>query len=388
MVLLVIEAAGAISVAIWMYLLLARGGFWRLSAPGPSVPSQGPPGPACPAIVAIIPARDEAEVIARSVTSLLAQSEIECIHVFVVDDGSGDGTASVAMAAAKNAGKAGVLTVISGQTLPPGWSGKLWALQQGIVCASKLTPRYVLLTDADVAHAPGELSALRARMEAGGYDLASLMVRLRCESFAEKLLIPAFVFFFFQLYPPRWVANSRRATAGAAGGCILLRPEALERAGGLAAIRGQVIDDCVLARAVKNAGGRIWLGPAEETASIRAAGGFAEIGQMIARTAFSQLRHSTVLLLLTVFAMALIYLLPVGLVVAGRPLLVTLGAVAWLLMAVAYWPTVKYYGLPPLSALSLPASALFFTGATIHSAMQYWRGRGGEWKGRVQDSNK
>ena len=397
MFLLVLEAAGSVSLTIWGYLLLARGGFWR--APESSqdqwscATSHGKTHspdnrPSSATIAAIIPARDEADVIGRAVTSLMEQSEAGSIRVFVVDDGSTDGTAGVALAAGETAGKSEALRVIPGQSLPPGWSGKLWALQQGIVRAHEFAPRYLLLTDADVVHAPDELSGLIELMEAGSYDLASLIVKLRCESIAEKLLMPALVFFFFQLYPPSWIADPRCQTAGAAGGCILIRPEALERAGGIAAVRGEVIDDCALAGAVKRSGGKLWLGAAKKTASIRAYEGFSGIGQMISRTAFRQLRHSAALLLLTILAMTLVYLLPVALVLTGRPMAAMLGVTTWLLMTVAYRPTVKYCGLSPQWALLLPAAALFYMGATVRSALLYWWGRGGEWKGRVQDGKK
>jgi hopene-associated glycosyltransferase HpnB len=387
------KLAGEASLAIWVYLVLGRGGFWRpptirLSRWSGESPIQGqaPQGAAGTFLAAIVPARDEAEVIARSITSLLEQSVPGGIQVFVVDDGSSDGTAGVALAAAEKAGKAQSLHVIPGQTLPPGWSGKLWAMQQGIACARAFAPRYLLLTDADIVHSPDELAGLIACMETGGFDLASLMVQPRCRSFAEKLLMPAFVFFFFQLYPPRWVADARRATAGAAGGCLLLRPEALERAGGLAAVRGEVIDDCALAGVVKRNGGKLWLGAARETASIRGEEGFTGIGRMIARTAFSQLRHSAVLLLLTMVAMTLMYLLPAVLAFSGRLVTALPGIAGWLLMTVAYRPTVRHCRLSLLWALTLPVAALFFTGATFCSALMYWCGQGGKWKGRVQDS--
>jgi hopene-associated glycosyltransferase HpnB len=211
------------------------------------------------------------------------------------------------------------------------------------------------------------------------------MVKLHCRSLAEKLLIPAFVFFFFMLYPPQWIRDPRRKTAGAAGGCILIRSAALERIGGIAAIRGEIIDDCALARAVKRTGGRVWLGATADTHSVRPYNSFGEIEKMIARTAFNQLRHSFWLLLGTVIGMVLTYLLPLALMVSGSARLAMVGAAAFVLMCGSYVPMVQFYELNPLWALTLPFSAAFYTLATLHSAVQYWRGRGGEWKGRAQD---
>jgi len=283
---------------------------------------------------------------------------------------------------------------VRGAPLPPGWSGKLWALEQGTELARQTNPDFFLFTDADIEHAPDSLSSLVAIARGAPYDLASFMVKLHCQSVAEKLLIPAFVYFFFKLYPPAWIANPRRSTAGAAGGCILIRPAALDKAGGIAAIRQEVIDDCSLAARVKRTGGRLWLGASATTRSIRPYGGFSEIGRMISRSAFSQLRHSTLFLLLSMVGMAATYLLPPALVLgdllgghhAGTAALaVGTSAAAWLLMIVSYVPVLRLYRLSPLWALALPAAAVFYVGATFHSAVKYWSGSGGQWKGRIQD---
>jgi hopene-associated glycosyltransferase HpnB len=187
------------------------------------------------------------------------------------------------------------------------------------------------------------------------------------------------------LYPPAWILSSKRKTAGAAGGCILIRPEALRRIGGISAIRNQVIDDCALARAVKRKGGRVWLGLTRSTVSIRSYGSFAEIGRMIARTAFNQLQHSPLLLVGTVLGLFFTYLLPPILVLTRQPRLVSVGGAAWLLMSASYLPMVRFYKRSPLWSMALPGIALFYTGATVYSAFRYWRKRGGEWKGRIQD---
>jgi hopene-associated glycosyltransferase HpnB len=328
-----------------------------------------------------MPARNEAEFIAASVVSLLQQG----VEVFLVDDHSSDSTSAIARAAAAGAGKAAALTVITAEALPLGWSGKLWAVKQGVDSALKTSPDFLLLTDADIVHQPRTVATLTALADSG-YDLVSFMVKLHCRSLAEKLLIPAFVFFFFLLYPPAWIRDSRRGSAGAAGGCILIRPRALERAGGLEAIRGEIIDDCALARAVKQSGGRVSLWLTATSASVRPYESWAAIGRMISRTAFNQLQHSAWLLFATVFGLIIVYLSPVLLLFAGSTAPVALGALAWGLMASSYFPIVRFYGLHPGWALALPLSAAFYAGSTVHSAIRYWRGRGGEWKGRVQDS--
>jgi len=386
-------AAGVLALLIWTYLVFARGGFWRIY---PAIPPVGPGTSLHESssphlrIAVIIPARNEADVVGPVVRSLLRQSGQNAIHIFLVDDGSTDSSAQVARAAAMAAGQPEDLTVVTGTPLPSGWSGKLWALEQGVELARQTNPDFFLFTDADIERAPDSLSSLIAIARSGSYDMASFMVKLHCQSLSEKLLIPAFVYFFFKLYPPDWIVNPRRATAGAAGGCILVRPAALERAGGIAAIRQEVIDDCALAARVKHAGGRLWLGPSVTTRSIRPYGSFSEIGRMISRSAFSQLRHSTLLLLLSILGMAATYLMPPALVLGGilgghRAASAAVGMAAWLLMIVSYIPVLRLYRLSPLWALTLPLAAAFYVGATLHSAMQYWSGHGGQWKGRIQD---
>jgi hopene-associated glycosyltransferase HpnB len=293
-------------------------------------------------VTAIIPARNEAAVVAQSIRSLAGQSYAGAFRIVLVDDDSTDGTADIA----RKADVSGRLTIIRAAPLPPGWTGKLWAVSQGVAHAG--APDYLLLTDADIVHPPQNLAELVSRAE-HGYDLVSYMAKLKCDSPAERALIPAFVFFFFQLYPPAWIRDPRRKTAGAAGGCILIRREMLEQIGGIGAIRGELIDDCALARAVKRAGGRVWLGLSEGTRSIRDYATFGEIGRMISRTAFTQLRYSALLLAGTVFGLAFVYLLPVALTIAGQPL----GALAWLLMSICYWPAPL---LPAQSAVGAAAA--------------------------------
>ncbi|MGH9668204.1 MAG: glycosyltransferase [Bryobacteraceae bacterium] len=377
------EFAGGLTLAVWIYLLAARGGFWRT----PEKPASGTDsgiGP-LPGIVAIVPARNEAHSVGRAIASLTAQDYPGRFHVVLVDDDSSDGTAGLAGEAAERQGAGDRLTIVKSRPLETGWTGKLWAVSEGVRCAASFRADYFLLTDADIAHAPDNVSRLLKRAEHGGLDLASLMVKLESETLAERALIPAFVFFFFLLYPPAWVARRDCKTAAAAGGCILIRAEALRRIGGIEAIRGELIDDCALARAVKRAGGNVWLGVTSSTRSIRGYGGFSDIGRMVARTAFTQLRHSALLLGLTALGMTLTYLAPPLLVFSGNARAALLGGLAWALMAAAFFPTLRFYGRSPVWAPLLPAIAAFYLLATFDSALRFWRGRGGSWKGRVQD---
>lgn len=329
-------------------------------------------------VAVVIPARNEEAVVGQAVASLLNQDYPGNIHVFLVDDHSIDATVAAA-------GVSERLTVVQAGPLPAGWTGKLWAVSEGLKRVEAMKPDYVLLTDADIVHAPGNLAGLVARAEAGSFDLVSYMVQLQCRTLAERALIPAFVFFFFKLYPPSWIARRDRQTAGAAGGCMLIRPAALARIGGIAAIRGELIDDCALARAIKPGGG-IWLGLTHSARSIRDYTTFAEIRRMISRTAFTQLRHSALLLAGTIIGLAVIYLAPALLALTGDRLAVGLGLTAWILMIVSYIPTLRFYERSWAWALLLPFIALFYMYATVDSAVRYWTGRGGLWKDRVQDA--
>jgi hopene-associated glycosyltransferase HpnB len=356
----------AVSLVIWMVLLLGRGWFWRVSRLQASAGMR--PLERC-RVVAIIPARDEADVIAESVGSLLQQDFDGELTVMVVDDNSSDGTGSLVQGA----------TVINGAPLVPGWTGKLWALQQGVAAAPEAD--FFLFTDADIRHDAQSVASLVGMAQVHQLDLVSHMVKLHCGSWAEKFTIPAFVFFFFKLYPPSWIASPKSKTAGAAGGCVLIRPSMLSRIGGLAAIRGEVIDDCSLARAVKRNGGRLWLGLTASTRSIRPYAGLGEIGRMISRSAFRQLDHSVLLLVGSVLGLLVTYVVPPLLGLSGS----YVGLLAWVVMMVCYLPMVRFYGLNPLWSLCLPLTACFYLGATVHSAVSYWIGRGGVWKGRAQD---
>jgi len=372
-----------LACAVWLWLVFLRGGFWRADL---RIETPCPPPAAWPGVVAVIPARNEADTIARAVSSILAQDYPGSLAAIVVDDRSEDATAAIVAALAADAPRP--LVLVAGRPLPEGWTGKPWALAQGVarVAETEENPRYLWFSDADIAHDPGVLARLVARAEAEGRALVSVMALLDCEGFWARLLIPAFVFFFQKLYPFRWVAAPARKTAAAAGGCVLLLAEALARAGGIAALRDAVIDDCALAARIKLRG-PIWLGLATTTRSLRGYAGLGAIWDMVARSAFTQLRYSALALAFTVFAMALVYLAPPATAVLGAVSgdlpAAALGLAAWGLMAMAYAPTLALYGRPAAAGLLLPVAAAFYVAMTVSSALRYWRGAGARWKGRV-----
>jgi hopene-associated glycosyltransferase HpnB len=372
-----------ISLLIWVVLTFFRGGFWQVRAfdgdPGVAVEPQR-----WPTVVAVVPARNEAETIARSVESLIRQEYGGDLHVVVVDDHSQDGTGALASGAAEAVGATDRLAVVQAAALQAGWTGKLWALEQGVEKAGAPSPDYFWFTDADIVHAPDRLRRVVALAERQGLDLVSLMVLLQAKTLPERLLIPAFLYFFLMLYPPKWIAQNNAKTAGAAGGCILLRRDALDRIGGIGAICGEVIDDCALARAVKRCGGKIWMGLTRKSVSLRSYTTFGEIRDLIARTAFTQLRYSALVLLGTLVGLLLTYVVPPVLTFDPQAVVWRLALVAWALMTVTYLPTVRFYGLSAVWAPLLPLAAVFYSYATCVSAVRYWSGRGGQWKGRAQ----
>ncbi|HTB68682.1 MAG TPA: glycosyltransferase [Steroidobacteraceae bacterium] len=370
-------------VLIWLYLLLARGDFWRV---GRLLSTDTATAGASARVVAVIPARNEAGVVGLAVQSLLGQRFAGDLHIVVIDDASSDGTAEVVRETAQRAGAATRVTLIRGSGPEPGWSGKVCAMARGVGVAAALQPDYLLFTDADIHHEPDHVARLVANARRLDVDLLSSMVLLTVSNSAERWLIPAFVFFFLKLYPPAWIAREGAATAGAAGGCMLVRPQALARSGGLAAIRSHIIDDCALARSIKRAGGRVCLGLTREARSLRPYGSWQEIGRMIARTAFNQLRHSWLLLFGTLLGLVVTYLMPPLLLFSGSRAGVACGAGAWAIMSLCYAPMVRFYRLNLLWTLTLPAAAAFYAAATVYSAWQFQLGRGGQWKGRAQDS--
>jgi hopene-associated glycosyltransferase HpnB len=391
MPILLLTIVAGLSLAIWLYLLTLRGGFWRAAQRFSA--RQPAPSP-WPAVAAVIPARDEAEVIARALGSVLDQDYPGPFHVVLADDHSADGTAALARQRAVELGCQSRLTVLPSGELPAGWSGKLWALQQGLEQARRVLPeaRYVWFTDADVRHAPDNLRRLVGQAAAEKLDLVSLMVTLSCRGFWERLLIPPFVFFFQKLYPFAWSNDSKAQTAAAAGGCMLIDAEALSAAGGLEPIKARLIDDCALAGLLKprarQRGRGTWVGLTESAQSIRPYEGLGGIWRMVARTAYTQLRHSPLLLLGTLLGMVLTYLVPplalLGFPLHRDPLLAGFGLAAWVLMAAAAWPTFRLYHQPFWRCLLLPLAALLYSAMTLDSALRHWRGRGGVWKGRAE----
>jgi hopene-associated glycosyltransferase HpnB len=370
----------AIPLAIWLYLFFARGNFWRLRED--KIEPQ--PLEYWPRVVVIVPARNEAETIARSISSLAAQDYPGEYSIIVVDDHSEDGTADIAQRAAESSSAAQRVTIHSAAALQPGWTGKPWALHEGVNVAAKYAPEFFWFSDADIVHAPDTLRRLVFRADNESLDLASLMVLLHAKTFPERLVIPPFLFFFLLLYPPQWIADANARTAGAAGGCILLKRYALERIGGFFAIRGKVIDDCALANAVKKSGGKIWMGLTRASVSLRQYRSFAEIRDLIARNAFTQLHYSAVLLLATLIGLFVVYVLPWISFFAGEDPAWFLAATAASLMTVSFGVAVRFYNLSFFWALTLPIAALFYGYATCVSAVRYWLGRGAQWKGRAQ----
>lgn len=367
-------------LAIWLYLFFARGNFWQLR----EETIEPTPLKHWPRVVAIVPARNEAETIGRAVTSLASQDYPGECFAIVVDDHSDDGTADLARKAADECHAGERISIHPARDLPLRWTGKVWAMNEGITAAARMVPEYFWFVDADIVHAPGTLRRLVFRAENNSVDLVSLMVLLRAKSLSERLLIPSFLYFFLLLYPPNWVGNPRSSTAGAAGGCILLRRPALDGIGGMAAIRSEVIDDCALARSVKKSGGRIWLGLTRSSLSLRRYNTFAEIRDLIARVAFTQLRYSFLVLLSALAGLFVTFLLPWVLFFAfpGEAWLAVDTTIA--MMAATFVVTVKFYGLSWSWALTLPLAALFYGYATCVSAVRYRLGRGGQWKGRAQ----
>lgn len=370
----VISIAAALTLAAWVYLLGFHGHFWRS---GPVLEHRVPSGQSSVAV--IVPARDEAETIAQSLGSLLQQDYSAKLAIILVDDNSTDGTAGIAA----SLGTQERLTIVSGQPLSPGWTGKLWAVHQGLASEAAKAADFVLLTDADIVHGAGHIAMLVAKAEAGNLDLASEMVRLHCSTPAERALIPAFVFFFQMLYPFAWVADPRKRTAGAAGGTMLVRRAALDGVEGVSRIRGELIDDCALAAEIKSNAGKIWLGHTEQAESARVYSSWRDVWEMIARTAYVQLGFSPWMLLGCVAGMFFLFCAPPLLALFAHGLPRLFAAAAWLLMAVAFQPTLRRYRRSPLWGIALPAISFFYLGATVASAVRHHAGRGGAWKNRV-----
>jgi hopene-associated glycosyltransferase HpnB len=369
-------AFGLLPLAIWVYLLSARGGYWltreRDDRNEPPEPEQWP------SVTAVVPARNEADVIARSIGSLLAQDYPGTFRVILVDDESEDGTAQIARALDTG----GKLTVVSGTKRPAGWTGKLWAVSQGIALATE-APDYFWLTDADIAHAPDNLRHLAARAEERDLVLVSLMAKLMCVNWSERFFIPAFVYFFRMLYPFSWSNDPKARTAAAAGGCMLVNRVALEAGGGIAAIRSAIIDDCALGRLMK-AQGPTWIGLTNRAFSTRPYADMGEIRRMVARSAYAQLEYSPLILAGTLLGLCLMFVFPPLAAIFGAGPIRIAGAATWCLTAISFQPMLRFYGRSPLWGFALPLTGIAYAAFTLDSAIQHWRGKGGMWKGRAQ----
>ena len=373
------DALAVICVLVWLYLIGGRGAFWRSRVR--DTDGEIPGLQQWPAVVAVVPARNESEYIAASVQSLLRQEYSGPFGVIVVDDDSADETALKAAHAAE-ALPHRKMTVVQSKGPPPGWTGKLWALKQGIAAAELSQPEFLLLTDADIVHAPDTLAWLVKQSSARHLVLTSLMAKLRCESFVERSHVPAFVYFFQMLFPFPWVCRPNSGVAAAAGGCMLIRADALANAGGIAGIRNALIDDCSLAEKLKTIG-PIWLGLTDRVRSTRPYATLSDVKQMVSRSAYAQLRYSPSLLAASTAGMVVTFLVPPLLIIFATGLPRSLGLVAWLTMALSFIPTLQFYRLSPLWSVALPAIASFYLYYTLNSAYQYLRGRGGQWKGRI-----
>lgn len=379
-----------VSLLIWMVLIFGWGNFWRCDRrlETSSIINDSnlfnSNASSNASVCIVIPARNEADLLPITLRSLINQTYKGSFQIILVNDQSSDGTAEIAKQVVKD------IIIIDSKPLPPGWTGKLWAMEQGTLYAQKalnFNPEYILLTDADIFHDPHNLQNLVDKAKVENLDLTSIMVRLRCESVWEQWLIPAFVFFFQKLYPFAWVNNPQKSMAAAAGGCILIKTEALQRIGGIKSIRQALIDDCALARAVKSSGGKIWLGLSDLTSSLRPYPNLETIWDMVARTAYTQLNYSPLLLAGTIVGMNIIYILPpVGFIlslVSGQKLIAIACGLAYTFMTISYFPTIKFYKCPVWMSLCLPAIAFLYTLMTLDSALRHWQGKGGAWKGRV-----
>ncbi|MGI5350816.1 glycosyltransferase [Streptomyces sp. CA-250714] len=368
------------SLAAWAWLLLGQGFFWRTDVRMPPFPGGAEPA-TWPSVAVVVPARDEAEVLPLTLPTLLAQDYPGHARILLVDDGSSDGTGTLAQELAQHAPDGPPLTVLSPGEPEPGWTGKLWAVRHGIEHArtGPAEPEFLVLTDADIAHEPDSLRRLVRGAVVQRLDLVSQMARLRVRTGWERLIVPAFVYFFAQLYPFRWVNNPGARTAAAAGGCALLRTVAAVRAGVPDSIRDAVIDDVTLGRAVKRSGGRIWLGLADRVSSVRPYAGLGPLWRMVSRSAYAQLLNNPLLLVFTVVGLLLVYVVPPVWACAGSPV----GGAAWLVMTLSYVPMLRYYQQPLWLAPLLPVTAVLYLAMTVDSAVQHYRGRGAAWKGRT-----
>ncbi len=389
-----LAAVSVASLLAWPWLAFLRGMFWLTDVRLPALVNATDGERDWPSVAVLVPARNEADTIPDTLPTLLSQDYPGPFAVYLVDDGSDDGTGDVARALGATAAGGDRLSVVDGQPLPESWMGKVWALQTGVEAAAAFAPDFYLLSDADISHPPDSVTRLVGKALATSADLVSLMARLKVETFSDRLLLPAFVYFFAKLYPFRWSNDPESRVAAAAGGCVLLKREALERAGGFTAISGAVIDDCALAAAIKRSGGKTWLGLTSEVHSVRRYGTIAPVWDMVARTAYTQLRHSPVVLGGTVAGLALLYMAP-PIALAGAVALAALGkapevaavlalggGAAWGLMAATFVPMLRFYRVTSLLAPALPVAGALYALFTVASALRHVRGRTGLWRGR------
>jgi hopene-associated glycosyltransferase HpnB len=372
---IILRIVAIAALAGWVWLALARGMFWRTDVRlPPTMPMSDP----YPTVAIVVPARDEAAILPETVPTLLAQDYPGQFQVLVVDDNSTDATAAVLE-------RWPAIKVVRPAEPPAGWAGKLWALRAGVQAAGRVD--YLLFTDADIGHAPQSLRLLVEAAQGHGYGLVSQMARLRTSTGWERLIVPAFVYFFALLFPFRWSNNDRARTAAAAGGCSLVRRDLLDAAGGIDAVHTAVIDDVALARALKRSGARTFLGLADHVRSVRPYPDLSTLWRMVTRSAYAQLKQSPLLLVGTVAGLALMFWVPPLATVAGLaggdPVTAAVGAGTWLLLAAIYVPMLRYYRLPMIHAPALPFTATLYLGMTVDSAVRHYRGHGAAWKGRT-----
>jgi hopene-associated glycosyltransferase HpnB len=407
---LALSVACTAAAVVWAYLVLGHGGYWRASQWLPHVPREPDPWPE---VVAVVPARNEAEMLPATLPALLGQDYPGALSVILVDDGSSDGTAEIAAGLGRESGRP--LRVVAGIPAPAllgsggRWAGKVWAMAQGLGAAGIPAGDgagpgpdpgddgagpggYVLFTDADIAWAPGALRGLVVAAEGDDRDLVSQMALLRTATRWERVVVPAFVYFFAQLYPFRRVNVPGSRTAAAAGGCMLVRRAALEKSGGVAPISGALIDDVAMGRLIKRQRGRCWLGLTRQVVSVRPYPKLADLWQMVARSAYTQLNYSPVLLVGTLIGLLFLYALPpagaiiglaAGAVGAPEALAAGAGLAGWALMAASYLPMLRLYRLSPLRAPGLPLIALLYAAMAADSARRHYAGQGAVWRGRT-----
>ncbi|MBS3766284.1 glycosyltransferase [Candidatus Bipolaricaulota bacterium] len=392
----ILLAIAGTSLIAWLGLVFGRHDYWKTEEKLTPEEEYEPSGE-WPSVCAVIPARNEADALPETLPSLLNQGYPGELNLVLVDDSSDDGTGRVARELGEKTGSEDRLEVLDADPPTEGWSGKVWTLQQGWQRAKSRNPDLIWLTDADINHASSALEKLVGKLVSEELDMASIMADLRTDTGWEKFLIPNFVYFFKTLYPFSQVNNPQAGTAAAAGGCVLVRESALEEIGGFKRLRDAIIDDCSLARILKDEGKKLWLGLSHLSKSYRSYGNLGEIWKTISRSAFSQLNYSPFLLFGTVIGMVFLFLVPpagfalglAGLATSAGGLslpysagLTALGGLGWLVQAYSFQPVLRWYGLSPYYGLAAPLGGTLYTLMTLDSAISWWFGKGSSWKGR------